>query len=83
VVNLKLRDMVAIRDDDSFGVFRSDMNTALVDADTDVRSGRIDMARRVVGEHMDAGLPKLNASTRRGIIGDATLGVALTRFCGV
>lgn len=71
---LNLNDMVSIRDDDSFGVFRTDVSAALIDADADIQSERIDMARRTVAEHMDAGLARLHAQTKKGLLADATIG---------
>jgi hypothetical protein len=75
--DLDLRHMVSIRDDTSFGVFRSDMAAALRDAEGAVKDDELGTARRIVGEHMDAGLAKLTAGTRRGVLGDATLGDAI------
>jgi hypothetical protein len=77
LVNLDLRHMASIRDDNSFGVFRSDMATALIDADADLRKGRLDAARLTVGEHMDAGLARFHAGTRSGVLKDALLGRAV------
>jgi hypothetical protein len=75
--NLDLRHMTRIRDDESFGIFRSDIAAALVDAGTDVAAGQISSARRIVSEHMDAGVARLNARTRQGVLGDALLGGAI------
>jgi hypothetical protein len=75
--NLDAQDMVSIREDESFGVFRTDMTAALLDADQDVSEGRLDIARRIVGEHMDAGIARLNAGTRRGVLGDAMIGATV------
>jgi hypothetical protein len=66
---LELRDMVNIRSDESFGVFRSDIADAMTDANGDIERGALDM----VAEHMDAGLAKLNATTRTGALRDATV----------
>ena len=72
--SLDLTDMVAIRGDESFGVFRADISAALIDVDDDVRHGRLDSAQRTVAEHMDAGLARLSARTRKGILGDSLIG---------
>lgn len=77
LVDLALRDMVSIRDDESFGVFRTDIASALRDADSDVRAGNLATAQRIVAEHMDAGVARLNARTRSGVLADATLADAL------
>lgn len=70
---LDLREMVNIRSDESFGVFRSDIANAMTDADADIERGAFDAAVRKVAEHMDAGVAKLNATTRRGVLRDATV----------
>jgi len=70
---LELRDMVNIRSDESFGVFRSDIADAMTDADADIERGALDMAIRTVAEHMDAGLAKLNATTKKGLLKEATV----------
>lgn len=72
--NIDFNQMITIRDDESFGNFRTDIAAALRDADADVRLGHIDAARRTIGEHMDAGVTRLNIRTRRGILGDSMLG---------
>ena len=77
LLNLDLRHMASIRDDDSFGIFRTDIAAALIDADADLRKGRLDTARLTVGEHMDAGLARLRAGTRSGVLKDALLGRAV------
>lgn len=77
LANLDLRDMVHVRDDSSFGVFRTSMAAALADVETDVSEGRIEAARRTVGEHMDAGLAQLRVDTKKGVLGDATIGDAI------
>lgn len=77
LVDLALRDMVSIRDDESFGVFRTDIASALRDADGDVRAGSLASAQRIVGEHMDAGVARLNARTRYGALADATIADAV------
>jgi hypothetical protein len=71
--SLPLTEMVSIRSDDSFGVFRTDITSALRDVDADVRDGRLEAARRVMAEHMDAGVARLNGKTRRGILREVTL----------
>ena len=70
---LPLNEMVAIRSDESFGVFRTNVTSALTDIDDDVLGGRLDEARRAMAEHMDAGVAQLNGKTRRGILRDITL----------
>ena len=65
LANLDLAQMVSIRDDESFGIFRTDITAALRETDADVRGGRIATAQRTVAEHIDAGLVRLNAGTRR------------------
>ena len=70
---LELRDMVNIRSDESFGVFRSDIAAAMTDADADIERGALDMAIRTVAEHMDAGSAKLNATTKKGLLKEATV----------
>jgi hypothetical protein len=70
---VELRDMVNIRSDESFGVFRSDVADAMTVADADIERGAMDMAIRVVAEHMDAGLARLNATTSRGLLKEATV----------
>lgn len=73
-----LGDMVAIRTDDSFGIFRSDVASALNEVDGDIVLGSLDSARRVMAEHMDAGVARLNDKTRKGLLGDVTLSNAIT-----
>lgn len=74
---LELEDMVSIRSDDSFGIFRADMRAALSDVDTDLRGGNLEAARRTMGEHMDAGLARLNGRTRAGILNDVLVSGAV------
>ena len=71
VTDIQLRDVVAIREDDSFAGFRIDMRTAAEDAQNDLDEGRIASAQQVVSEHMKAALERLNIRTRRGILSDA------------
>lgn len=71
--SLPLKEMLAIRSDDSFGIFRTDVTAALQGVDGDVRSGDVDAARRIMAEHMDAGVARLNGRTSRGILRDVTV----------
>jgi len=70
---LDLGDMVSIRSDESFGVFRSDVAGAMNVADAEIGRGDLDSAVRTVAEHMDAGLARLNSTTSRGILKEATV----------
>jgi hypothetical protein len=70
---LELRDMVNIRSDDSFGVFRADIADAMTNADSDIERGALDLATRTIAEHMDAGLAKLNTTTRAGLLKETTI----------
>lgn len=75
--NLNTREMVEIRSDDSFGLFRSDVAAALRDAESDLGHGRLAAARRTLSEHMDAGVARLHLQTRRGALADAVVGDAV------
>jgi hypothetical protein len=77
VGNLDPRQMVSIRSDDSFGIFRADMAAALREAAPDLDRGRLNAARRTLGEHMDAGLAHLGHTSRRGALAGSVLGDAV------
>jgi hypothetical protein len=70
---LSVRKMVDIRSDESFGMFRSDVANAMTDADEDIQRGSMDKAIRTVAEHMDAGVARLNATTAKGFLKNATV----------
>ena len=70
IADIGLGDMVLIRDDDSFGTFRTDMRRALIDSRPSLDDGDVSAARLIVREHMISGADRLKASTARGRIGD-------------
>ncbi|WP_326957537.1 hypothetical protein [Amycolatopsis sp. NBC_01286] len=74
--DITLTDMVHIRKDSSFSIFRDDIRSSLLDADDHLHSGDLRGARAVVAEHMEASLAQLGVSTRRGILGNAVVGDA-------
>ena len=65
--------MVSVRDASAFGVFRTDMSSALAAAADSVDGGEIASAQRIVAEHMDAGLSRLTAGSRRGVLREAAI----------
>jgi hypothetical protein len=74
--DVSLTDMVHIREDSSFAVFRNDIQSSLLDADDHLRDGDLRGARAAVAEHMGASLAQLGVSTQRGVLANALVGDA-------
>jgi hypothetical protein len=71
VSSIRLKDMVHVREDDAFGVFRTDMTSALNASREALDRGDTEIARTIVREHMRSGAAKLREDTARGKIGEA------------
>ena len=74
IPDIRLGDVVQIRQDDSFATFRSDVRGALVVADDLLKSEDLNGARSAVREHMLGATERLKYRTRRGVLADALAG---------
>nr|WP_128137618.1 hypothetical protein [Micromonospora provocatoris] len=71
---IKLADMVAIRDDDSFNIFRKDMANAVVASGALEVQGDLHSRQVVIADEMRAAAERLQRSTRKSVFLSATLG---------
>jgi hypothetical protein len=79
---IRLADMVSIRDDDAFTIFRNDMASAVASSSTRTADGdAIDQAN-VIADEMRGAAERLHLVTRRSVVLSATLGDAVAWAVG-
>jgi hypothetical protein len=77
VPDVRIADVVRIRDDDSFGRFRVDMRSALRSASPLLDADDIPNAQARVREEMTAAMGRLTFNTRKGVLADAVVADAV------
>jgi len=74
IPDIRLRDVVQIRQDESFATFRGDVRGALLVADGFLKGDDLSSARSAVQDHMRGASERLKHRTRRGVLADALTG---------
>ena len=74
IPDIRLREVVQIRQDESFATFRGDVRGALLVADDFLKGDDLTSARTAVRDHMRGASERLKHRTRRGVLADTLAG---------